>query len=287
MGIVTYPYGAKASISAHLKVSEIQCKCGKNHPTKFSSELVQLLEKLFNTMHCTKFIVSSGYRCSYWDRHVGGYGSGPHCDGLAIDCCWYGKDGKVINTKIISCIAQDLGFRGIANITSDYKWIHLDMKPRTYYGDESKGTYNTVTSDFRKYYGISESQITAVTGTTKVVKPVTSTPASKVKYKWSNKYNPQIKELQQILVSKGANISVDGIAGPKTLTECKKYTIEKNDRGTLTAWVQKRLNTKGYKPGIADGIAGINTMNAIKQFQKDNGLGTGYLGGDDWYYLIK
>ena len=80
----------------------------------------------------------------------------------------------------------------------------------------------------------------------------------------AGRYQKVIKDVQ-----KAIGVKVDGIAGPKTLTECKKYTIEKNDRGTLTAWVQKRLNTKGYKPGIADGIAGVNTMNAIKQFQRN------------------
>ena len=98
---------------------------------------------------------------------------------------------------------------------------------------------------------------------------------------WSGKYNAQIKELQQILNVGGAGLSVDGIAGDKTFQACKKYTVKKGDTGNLIKWVQKRLHVS------ADGIAGTQTMNAIYAFQKKNGLGVGYLGGDDWKYLIR
>ena len=37
---------------------------------------------------------------------------------------------------------------------------------------------------------------------------------------------------------------------------------------------------------MLDGIAGNQTMDAIAKFQKDNGLGTGFLGGTDWCYLM-
>ena len=36
--------------------------------------------------------------------------------------------------------------------------------------------------------------------------------------------------------------------------------------------VQIRLTELGYDPGPADGIKGSKTINAIKQFQRDNGL---------------
>ncbi len=98
---------------------------------------------------------------------------------------------------------------------------------------------------------------------------------------WSGKYDAQIKELQQILNVGGAGLVVDGIAGDKTFNACKKYTVAKGDTGNLIKWVQKRLGVS------ADGIAGQQTMNAIYAFQKKNGLGTGYLGGNDWKYLIR
>ena len=98
--------------------------------------------------------------------------------------------------------------------------------------------------------------------------------------------NSTVKELQKILNDKGASLVVDGIAGTKTLAECHRYTINKGDSGNLTKWVQERLNTLGYNCGNADGVAGVKTMNAVYQFQKDNNLGVGYLGGTDWDKLL-
>ena len=95
--------------------------------------------------------------------------------------------------------------------------------------------------------------------------------------------------LQRILNSKGACLDVDGIAGPKTLAECYKYTIEPGDQGQLTRWVQQRLNALGfsYACGQADGIAGNNTMNAIHEFQKANNHSVGVLKNTDWDVLVK
>ena len=104
---------------------------------------------------------------------------------------------------------------------------------------------------------------------------------------WDFKYDEKIKELQQILANKGCNIGIDGIAGNETYNAVKKYTIEMYDRGQLTKWVQERLNSMGFDCGYADGYAEPPTMNGIAKFQKQFGLGVGFFGGNDWYYLIR
>ena len=93
--------------------------------------------------------------------------------------------------------------------------------------------------------------------------------------------------LQKVLNDKGYTLTVDGIAGQNTLSACRNYTIENGDIGPLTKWVQSRLNSIGFDCGTADGIAGNKTMSAIAEFQKQKGLGQGYLGGRDWEMLIK
>lgn len=105
-------------------------------------------------------------------------------------------------------------------------------------------------------------------------------------HSWSGKASEAVRQLQNILIKKGMDIAADGIAGEQTLSACKRYTIQSNDRGELTKWVQKRLNSLGFECK-ADGIAGTETMTAIAGFQEKNGLGIGYLGGEDWYYLIR
>lgn len=114
-----------------------------------------------------------------------------------------------------------------------------------------------------------------------------TTSGSTTSFTFTYKYDSWVKSLQEVLESKGNNITVDGIAGQNTLNVAKKYSIRQNDSGPLTKCVQERLNQLGYNCGTADGIAGTNTMNAIARFQSANKLGVGYLGGNDWYYLMK
>jgi hypothetical protein len=297
MAIKTYAYNDTSKVSQHFAVSEFRCKCGKPHNIKISEENVNMLEKLYTKIKANKGVISSGYRCPTHDRAVGGSGYGPHCDGYAVDIIFYDKNNKPINTKLISCVAQDLGFNGIANITYNYDYIHLDMKGRIYKGNEIGGNYNTVTTDFYKYYNITKEQIMELTKDTTVISNNTSSTSNTDKvnnkdkstksFVFSNKYDSMIKELQQVFVSKGYTIAIDGYAGMNTYNVCKKFTVEKGDKGPLVCWVQRRLNYLGFNCGIADGIAGNGTMNAIKKFQKANGLGQGYLGGTDWYCLIK
>ena len=95
-----------------------------------------------------------------------------------------------------------------------------------------------------------------------------------------------IKDLQKILVSKGYDLAIDGYAGPLTFRCVSNHTVEPEERHSLVGWVQKKLTSLGYQLGNIDNHAGPMTMGAIYQFQKDHGLGVGFLGGTDWYYLL-
>lgn len=105
---------------------------------------------------------------------------------------------------------------------------------------------------------------------------------------FSGKYDDQVKELQVMLNrADNAGLVVDGIFGVKTYTAVKKYTMENGDFGPLALLTQKRLKTLGFDPGEIDGYIGPNSLAAIAEFQKKWGLGVGYLGGSDWYYLFR
>jgi len=290
MGIVTYSYDDKTQLSKNFNVREFRCKCGKVHNIKISTELIEKLQKMTDLVGADCVYISSGHRCATHDRNVGGSGVGPHIDGYAADCKFM-KNGKPINTKLLSCVAQDLGFMGIANITKNYDYIHLDMKNRVYKGNEVIN-YHTLTTDFYRYYGISKSEVEKLMNGVIIISDNQSTsntvqndtPKTK-KIIYPTGYSDEVKELQKVFSNKGYNILANGYFKEATYNICRKFTIEKNDRGPLTRWVQMRLFTLGYYGGIQDGIAGNMTMNAIKRFQKDNNLGQGYLGGTDWLYL--
>lgn len=183
--------------SKHTKVKEMASinSAGKvySDTVKVDTKLMEMIEKLFDKLNCKKYVISSGYRTSAHDKAVGGSGKGQHTTGKAVDACFYDKDGKVISTKIVSCVAQDLGFKGIANISDKFCYIHLDMRSTgKYYGDERKG-FNTVTSDFRKYYGISNADIAKYTGETK--------KESKPKVKYHAKYTGKSPSIAEALKS--------------------------------------------------------------------------------------
>ena len=167
MSVNHYDYNDNTQLSPHFNAREFRCQCGQSHETLIASELVDKLETLYTALNCSKIIVTSGYRCPEHDKAVGGTSSGQHTKGTAADVCCYGQDGQPISSKTVCCKAQDLGFGGIANITSSYQYTHLDV--RTGYrwlGDETKGN-GTVTEDFYKYFGIEK-----VTETTSILKGI-------------------------------------------------------------------------------------------------------------------
>jgi len=167
MSVNHYDYNDNTQLSPHFNAREFRCQCGQSHETLIASELVDKLETLYTALNCSKIIVTSGYRCQEHDKAVGGTSSGQHTKGTAADVCCYGQDGQPISSKTVCCKAQDLGFGGIANITSSYQYTHLDV--RTGYrwlGDETKGN-GTVTEDFYKYFGIKKT-----TETTSILKGI-------------------------------------------------------------------------------------------------------------------
>lgn len=181
--IVSYKFNDTTQLSAHFKVSEFKCKCGENHNIVINDLLIAKLEKLYETVDkiygCSMIIVDRGYNCKKMDLSKGGTGYGQHTNGNAADVIVYDKNKKPISSKIISCLAQDLGFTGIGNYTNKYDLIHLDAGAnRKWYGDETTGHTNNVTSDFYKYYGLTKDQVYKKT-TTPITSNVSTTPTFK------------------------------------------------------------------------------------------------------------
>ncbi|MGL5649191.1 MAG: peptidoglycan-binding protein [Clostridium sp.] len=92
------------------------------------------------------------------------------------------------------------------------------------------------------------------------------------------------KELNK---SYGANLSVDGIGGPKTLKACP--ILKKGNKGEIVKILQNRLMSIKYSCGEsgADGIFGTGTENAVLKFQNEKGIGKdGIVGGKTWAKLL-
>ena len=84
---------------------------------------------------------------------------------------------------------------------------------------------------------------------------------------------------------KASGLSADGIVGAQTWSALYKNgtsrgsssgstsgVLKNGSRGTAVADLQAKLKNKGYYSGGIDGIFGLGTENAVKAFQKANGL---------------
>jgi len=63
-------------------------------------------------------------------------------------------------------------------------------------------------------------------------------------------------------------------------------TIKNGSEGDIVKYLQYKLFSRLYNPGTIDGIFGKNTINAVKEFQKDNNLSMdGIVGPKTWSKL--
>ncbi len=73
-------------------------------------------------------------------------------------------------------------------------------------------------------------------------------------------------------IQKACGASVDGIAGPETLSKTVTISRHKNLKHPAVKFIQKRLNQLGYREvGNIDGIAGLKFTSAVAHFQQENG----------------
>lgn len=147
-------------ISDHFNSKEFKCDCCDK--IKIDENLVFKIENIIKRLNASKCIVSSGYRCEKYDMQIGGF-LGRHFEGLAMDCCFYDKEGKLIPSKIVCCVAFDLHeLNGIAKI--DEYYVHLDnRKGSTYYGDETRGNSSYWSNPYQ-YFGVTINDVKRYTG---------------------------------------------------------------------------------------------------------------------------
>lgn len=225
-------------ISTHFHSKEYRCQhCGS---IRIDEELVNKLEHIFSKLKASKCIISSGYRCATYDKKIGGF-LGRHFEGLAADCCFYDKQGKIIPSKIVICVAYDLKeLNGIAKINNNY--VHLDnRKGTTYRGDETKGNSSYWTNPY-SYFGVTKAEVEKYTGVTTI------------KYQshgLGKKWYPN--------VSKGTNdyAGVFGVAMDGLYIDSLKYRVKVNGK-----WLSEVVGRTDYAGIIGKSITDIAIQGA-------------------------
>ncbi len=272
--------GRDYKLSEHFKVREFACKDGSDK-VLYATELFERLEEMRAYLGgdgvCT-IAFNSGYRTAAYNRSIGGASSSTHCMGYAGDIVVKVK-GKRVSGKLICCLAQTLGFKGVALIKGSGYSVHVDMYPnRTYRGDERYGYGNNVGGDFYKYFGISKSQITALKAASYKEKE-TAAPA---------KANATVKAWQSAARADGFTEvgKADGIFGDKSKAVAKKALCycrsDKNYKNkNLTKIVQATVGVK------VDGKFGADTEKAVIAYQKAHGLkADGVVGYNTWKVIL-
>lgn len=151
-------WGANYQISPHFKLKEMASKDGADL-VYYSSELITKLEELRSYLGGTIAIVS-GYRTPSHNKKVRGAVGSQHTKGTAADIS-VKVNGKNVSGKLICCLCQTLGFRGIGYMSETS--THVDMRSNGLYrGDERKNYGNNVNGDFYAYFGIAKEQINAL-----------------------------------------------------------------------------------------------------------------------------
>ena len=133
-----------------------------------NKELVRGLEIIYDYLNLSKMIIVMGNKidsttytgtCKSLAKHKNGFGADVYC---------YDASGHIIPSHIICCVAQKIGFNGIASLT--YNITHLDIRK------ESSKLYYDATlakaaklSDFFEYYKVTQADINAYAVCTDVI----------------------------------------------------------------------------------------------------------------------
>ena len=276
-----YPADKDVQLSAHFKMGEFvdpsdYTSAPFPSTVPIDSGLIDILEQVREHFGCTSCNINSGYRTPAADKAVGGSGSGPHTYGCAADAYFY-KNGQPVESRLIACFLQDIGAHGIGFCCGgNFYGTHIDTLSRVWRGDERD--YSVTVSDYYSYTGTTKAEVygssgsSAPTGNRDGIKTVQDWLGVDVDGIYGNKTKSAlVKKLQTALnLLYGANLAVDGIFGNKTASALPN--ICKGSAGDLTKVLQGFLICHGYGTGGFDGIFGVNTEAAVRDFQKENDL---------------
>lgn len=248
MAVKTYSKGSNTSLSANLKVSEFACKgSGCCSTVLIDDQLVEYIQKIRD--HFGKSItITSGYRCPTHNSRVGGATGSRHAKGQAADIVVQG-----VAPKKVAQYAESIGILGVGlyETNADGHFVHIDTRTTKSFWYGQAQAYRSTFGTYTPTSGTTTNMITSTNSTT------------------SDNYGLSefVKDIQ-----KAFGATVDGIAGPLTLSKTMTLSAKTNATHAAVKIVQKRLSALGYSEvGNADGVAGPKFTSAVAHFQQDNG----------------
>lgn len=245
-------------ITTHFHSTEFKCPhCGN---IKIDENLINKLEHIFSKLNASKCIVSSGYRCPTYDKRENGF-AGRHSEGLAMDCVFYDKSNKIIPSKIVICVAYDLGeLNGIAKINNNY--THLDNRSGSAYrGDETRGNSSYWTNPY-SYFGVSKADVAKYTG--EVINTI-NYQSHGLKTKWY----PNVKKGDTNNYAGVFGITMDGL-----YIDDLEYRVRVNGR-----WLPAVVGRNDYAGLLGQAITDIAIKNATYRVHIKGGSWLSWVNG--------
>lgn len=119
----------------YFNKSEFKCRCGECDGGIMNKDLIYKLEDLRKQIR-RPIVVTSGFRCTDYNRKIGGSRSSKHLTGRAVDFSIAGFNSSE-KYNVIKEI-MDIGFNGIG---IGKTFIHVDTRPHEkklwdYYGTD-------------------------------------------------------------------------------------------------------------------------------------------------------
>lgn len=214
-----YTKGIKKQLSKYFVSTEFDCHGnGCCTTTEINPLLVERLNQIREHFNAP-ITISSGYRCPTHNRNVGGATGSRHSKGDAADIIVKGH-----TPREVAQYAESIGIKGIGlyETASDGYFVHIDVR-------EAKSFW----------YGQACAARTTFGGSTNT----TTTTSTEKSYMSVGDSGDNVKQLQKLLNSIGANLVEDGIYGKSTCQAVKDFQISKD-----------------LQP---DGLAGQKTMDAL------------------------
>lgn len=200
---------------------------------------------------------------------------------IGIEMCCYNNNGKIdVSEKVISnTIELVKELMAKYNISIDNVIRHYDVTnkicPAPLVEDESRWIdfKNRLISNSTQQVIQEENKNTDIGIITKI--QATLNTRYNLNIETDNIFGKETKKALVIGLQTELNnqyqkgLVVDGIFGSKTKNAC--VSVRKGAKGNITYILQAILYCKGYKIAV-DGDFGVNTENAVKDYQQSNGL---------------
>lgn len=148
-------------LSKHFKVGEFASIDNRNDKLTtdkilIDDNLVVMLERLYDYLDSLygikSILITSGYRSPDFEASLpGGVPNGQHPKGTASDIIVNKKSGGSVDSKLVCCAAETVGFNGIGY---GGNYTHIDVRSSKSYFDETNG--KTGISSFYSYFNITK-----------------------------------------------------------------------------------------------------------------------------------